>query len=59
MRYALYYLPSSFYLRHYLVMPMAPSLYLLLNIVYSLVSTLLYLHVYKPPVFVGRTLSST
>ena len=59
MRYALHYLSSLFYFHRYLVTLMAPSLYLLLDIVYSLISTLLYSHVYKPPVFVGQTLSST
>ena len=51
MWYALYYLSSLFYFRCYLVTLMAPSLYLLLDIVYSLISTPLYSHVYKPPVF--------
>ena len=59
MRYTLYYLSSLFYFRRYFVTLMAPSLYLLLDIVYSLISTLLYSHVYKLPVLVGQTLSST
>ena len=59
MQYTLYYLSSLFYFRHYLVTLMVPSLYLLLDIIYSLISTLLYSHVYKLPVLVGRTLSST
>ena len=47
MRYALYHLSSLFYFCRYLVTLMAPSLYLLQDIVYSLISTLLYLHIYK------------